>query len=509
MSRTGKTILLLIILAVGLYYFLQMPESEPYKLPSYLNVSYPTVVSKNQQFNITVKLNYTIPLDVPETIKNYISQYGDQYIIGDKLIRIIDLDQNLSLTSGRTDKNGLCRIFLTLTDNTKLKAYFEGSSLLKKSSYMFYVNVSSEPNFSLSLERSVVSVIRGRTATNRLAVTSVNGFSGTVVISVSNVQGLIINLSETQVTLYEDSKTIDITISTSETVPVGSYSVTVSAVSGVLSQSITFTVNVQEYQPLSSTITADKTSIGEGETVRFSSLVTGGVSPYTYQWFINNNAVSGGNSETLTYTFSTYGNYTVHLMVTDSEGSYAMSNKVNVTVLKGPNALLYVTASSRIDFITDGAIDEKDRDEVQKYLYKPVTNETKKYDINEDNTIDMSDFGIVNSNIGTIVSGTIYKGTEPIAISTFKGAPEYVGKFYSGTYTFTLTLITGETCTQTLTLNEGDNVWVPQLSNPWKKSGLSILQLTGNVYVDLLKFLALVCILVCVVLLIYVFKKKS
>jgi len=69
-----------------------------------------------------------------------------------------------------------------------------------------------------------------------------------------------------------------------------------------------------------------------GQSVTFTSIVSGGTPPYSYQWFLNNNPVSGATSTTWTFTPSTTGVYTVYLNVTDSGDPTAKSNVVTVTV---------------------------------------------------------------------------------------------------------------------------------------------------------------------------------
>ncbi|MDI6691212.1 MAG: PKD domain-containing protein [Candidatus Bathyarchaeota archaeon] len=58
-------------------------------------------------------------------------------------------------------------------------------------------------------------------------------------------------------------------------------------------------------------------SIILGHSVQFTSSVTGGTSPYKYQWYLNGNPVLGANSSSWTFTPTATGVYYVYLSVTD------------------------------------------------------------------------------------------------------------------------------------------------------------------------------------------------
>jgi PKD repeat protein len=78
-------------------------------------------------------------------------------------------------------------------------------------------------------------------------------------------------------------------------------------------------------QPVSSVITI-------GESVYFTSTVTGGTLPYAYQWYVNDTEVSGANASSWTFTPTSIDYYEVTLKVTDAASSAKLSNEANVTV---------------------------------------------------------------------------------------------------------------------------------------------------------------------------------
>jgi PKD repeat protein len=89
--------------------------------------------------------------------------------------------------------------------------------------------------------------------------------------------------------------------------------------------------------PLSASITSSSTSIYLGQSVIFSSTVSGGFPPYSYQWCLNSTQTSA-TSNSWTYTPTNAGSDTVYLNVTDNAGTTAESNSITLTItmLNGP-----------------------------------------------------------------------------------------------------------------------------------------------------------------------------
>ena len=91
-------------------------------------------------------------------------------------------------------------------------------------------------------------------------------------------------------------------------------------------------VTVTTISPLSVTISSSTATINTGGTVQISASANGGVSPYSYQWYVNGNPVNGGTSSTFTFSPSSAGTYTIYVMVTDSSGTTQTSNTITITV---------------------------------------------------------------------------------------------------------------------------------------------------------------------------------
>ena len=84
--------------------------------------------------------------------------------------------------------------------------------------------------------------------------------------------------------------------------------------------------------PLSVTISPLSATINLGDSVMFTSTVTGGTAPYSYQWYLNGNPVSGATSETWTFTPTSTGIYYVYSKVTDANNNPAQSDTARITV---------------------------------------------------------------------------------------------------------------------------------------------------------------------------------
>ncbi len=91
---------------------------------------------------------------------------------------------------------------------------------------------------------------------------------------------------------------------------------------------------------LSVSITPSSTYADIGQSKLFTSSVTGGTSPFVYQWYLNGAAISGGTVSSWTFTPTSVGTYTVHVNVTDNVGSIARSNTANVTVNPTPTVTI-------------------------------------------------------------------------------------------------------------------------------------------------------------------------
>jgi subtilase family serine protease len=84
--------------------------------------------------------------------------------------------------------------------------------------------------------------------------------------------------------------------------------------------------------PPSISISPVSSTLDFGQSQPFTSTVSGGTSPYSYQWYLNGISVSGATSSSWTFTPSTTGIYTVYATATDSRGFQAKSATAQVNV---------------------------------------------------------------------------------------------------------------------------------------------------------------------------------
>lgn len=88
--------------------------------------------------------------------------------------------------------------------------------------------------------------------------------------------------------------------------------------------------------PPSVLISPMSASILVGQQITFTSTVSGGTPPYTYQWYLNGNPVSGATSSSWTFTPTASGIYYVYLKVTDDIGNATQSETARITVAAVP-----------------------------------------------------------------------------------------------------------------------------------------------------------------------------
>jgi hypothetical protein len=86
---------------------------------------------------------------------------------------------------------------------------------------------------------------------------------------------------------------------------------------------------VVSISPMSTTVPLD-------QAVVFMSIVSGGIPPYSYQWYLDGSAVPGATSSSWTFATATIGLHYVQLTVTDSKGNTGESGTARVEVTPVP-----------------------------------------------------------------------------------------------------------------------------------------------------------------------------
>ena len=112
----------------------------------------------------------------------------------------------------------------------------------------------------------------------------------------------------------------------------GSYTVYLNVTDSVKAVATSGIVSATVNGLLSNNVAPGSVTLDVGQSQSFTSAVSGGTSPFTYQWFLNNVAVSGAISPTWAFTPSLSGSYNVYANVTDNVGYETKSNIANAAV---------------------------------------------------------------------------------------------------------------------------------------------------------------------------------
>jgi hypothetical protein len=91
-------------------------------------------------------------------------------------------------------------------------------------------------------------------------------------------------------------------------------------------QATSSTTTVTVNSALSVSISPSSGTLNVSQSQLFTPTVSGGTSPYTYQWYLNGAPVSGATGSTWTFKPTSTGSYTVYVKVTDSAEAQATSN---------------------------------------------------------------------------------------------------------------------------------------------------------------------------------------
>jgi peptidoglycan/xylan/chitin deacetylase (PgdA/CDA1 family) len=85
-------------------------------------------------------------------------------------------------------------------------------------------------------------------------------------------------------------------------------------------------------QPLNVTISPTFVNITIGASQTFYANISGGIEPYSYQWYLNSTLIPGATNSTWIFNATSTGTYIIYLVVKDSNNSNAVSNNSTATV---------------------------------------------------------------------------------------------------------------------------------------------------------------------------------
>jgi hypothetical protein len=120
----------------------------------------------------------------------------------------------------------------------------------------------------------------------------------------------------------------------------GSYTVYVNVTDATSAIATSSTATVKVNGQLSTSILPGSATLDANQSQNFTSIVSGGTSPYSYQWYFNGSLVNGATNASWTFTPLSAGTYQVYLIITDSLSVQATSAASTVTVNPLPSATI-------------------------------------------------------------------------------------------------------------------------------------------------------------------------
>jgi hypothetical protein len=199
-------------------------------------------------------------------------------------------------------------------------------------SHTVYCNVTDSATTPYSVQSNAVPVTINTAPTVTVSPTNVTIYVGHSQDFVSLVSG---GTSPYTYQWYLNNNPVPGATSSSWTFTpssAGIYSIYVNVTDSVAYWARSNTTWVTVFNTLSVVISPSSVTMYFGQSQQFTSNATGGMTPYSYQWYCNGSAVSGATSPTWTFRPSSAGFYTVYLKVTDKLGTSVTSNIANVTV---------------------------------------------------------------------------------------------------------------------------------------------------------------------------------
>jgi PKD repeat protein len=210
-------------------------------------------------------------------------------------------------------------------------------------SIILVVTQPPQPDFTLSTFASSLAVPAGTNAGTSVTLSSINGFAGTVMLTVSvfptgfNGEPIPFLSPSSVVLTASGTASSSLTISTFSTTPQQSWTVTVSGTSGAVSHftSLTLLVLAPPDIPPTARFSFTPTNPVAGQTVTFDGSASfdpdGSVQSWTWSF---GDGFLGFSSITF-HTYANSGNYTVTLTVRDNAGLFS-SASMSVPVLPKP-----------------------------------------------------------------------------------------------------------------------------------------------------------------------------
>jgi hypothetical protein len=139
----------------------------------------------------------------------------------------------LTLTAGSTAATGTATITITGTSG----------SLTHSTTIMLTVNAAANTDFTIADSPASITVTRGTTGHSTVTIGAVNGFTGTVTLSVTGQGGRVTTTFNPTAVTGSGSSTLSVTVGRRATT--GTRTLTITGTSGSLTHSVTLTLTIQ------------------------------------------------------------------------------------------------------------------------------------------------------------------------------------------------------------------------------------------------------------------------
>ena len=278
-----------------------------------------------------------VPTDPPGTLES------ENTILGGTGSQLSNLNRWGDYSSMSVDPVDDCTFWYT-TEYLKTDGTFNWSTRI--ASFKFPLcSTTATPDFSISATPASQTVVQGNSTSYTVSATALNGFTGTVTFNASGLPaGANASFSPASVA---GSGTSTMTVTTSATTPAGSYTLTITGISGTLvhSTTVTLVVNAAASGDFSISATPSSQTVVQGSSTSYTASVTAlngfngtvsfsvsGVPPQSSGSF-NPTSVTGSGSSTLTVSIGrNTPTKTYTLTITGTSGSLVHSTSVTLTV---------------------------------------------------------------------------------------------------------------------------------------------------------------------------------
>jgi uncharacterized membrane protein/regulation of enolase protein 1 (concanavalin A-like superfamily) len=327
---------------------------------------------------------------------------------------------------------------------------------------------AQQADFSLTATPGSETVTQGNSTTYTAAISALNGFTGTVGLSVSGLpSGATASFSPTSVNTSGSST---LTVTTASTTPAGTYTLTITGTSGSISHSATATLIVQG--PADFTLTASPSSqtvvVGNGTTYTasisplnsYTGTATLSVSglPAGVTASFNPATITASGNSTLTITTAsttTAGTYTLTISATD--GALTHTTTVTLVVQGAPDFSLTATPGSQT--VTQG----------NGTTYTTSISALNSYT----GTVSFSVSGLPTGATASFSPTSVTtSGSSTLTVSTATTTP-------AGTYTLTISATDG-TLTHTTTVTLVVNAATGSLPSGWADQDVGSVGIAGS-----------------------------